>query len=71
LLRFVERACLFGELSYPSQFSKRRDTLRQHVPLCLKGRKSTTHRTLLDELIEMPRIRNAIDPTTRGVVHYS
>jgi putative transposase len=29
--------------------------------LCLKVRKNTTYRTLLDELIEMPRIRRAIN----------
>ena len=47
---------------YSSRFSKRRYTLHQHIVLlCLKVRKNTTYRTLLDELIEMPRIRNAID----------
>jgi len=47
---------------YSSKFSKRRYTLHQHIVLlCLKVRKNTTYRTLLDELIEMPRIRNAID----------
>ncbi len=29
--------------------------------LCLKVRKNTTYRTLLDELIEMPRVRRAIN----------
>jgi IS5 family transposase len=48
---------------YSSRFSKRRYTLHQHIVLpCLKARKNTTYRTLLDELIEMPRIRKAIDP---------
>ncbi len=36
----------------------------QHIVLlCLKIRKNTTYRTLLDELIEMPRIRSAINLT--------
>jgi len=47
---------------YSSKFSKRRYTLHQHIVLlCLKVRKNTTYRTLLDELIEMPRIRSALD----------
>lgn len=47
---------------YSSKFSKRRYTLHQHIVLlCLKVRKNTTYRTLLDELIEMPRIRSTID----------
>jgi IS5 family transposase len=46
---------------YSSKFSKRRYTLHQHIVLlCLKVRKNTTYRMLLDELIEMPRIRSAI-----------
>ncbi|MFC6764711.1 IS5 family transposase [Natrinema soli] len=49
---------------YSSKFSKRRYTLHQHVVLlCLKVRKNTTYRALLDELIEMPRIRRAIGLT--------
>lgn len=36
-------------------------TLRQHVVLlCLKVKKATTYRDLVDELIEMPRIRGAL-----------
>ncbi len=36
--------------------------LRQHVVLlCLKVKKTTTYRDLVDELIEMPRIRDALD----------
>jgi hypothetical protein len=36
--------------------------LHQHIVLlCPKVRKNTTYRTLLDELIEMPQIRSAID----------
>ncbi len=47
---------------YSSKFSKRRYTLHQHIVLlCLKVRNNTTYRTLLDELIEMPRIRRAIN----------
>jgi IS5 family transposase len=65
LLRFVEQAFHLARRSvarYSSKFSKRRYTLHQHVVLlCLKVRKNTTYRTLLDELIEMPRIRSAIE----------
>ncbi len=47
---------------YSSKFSKRRDTLHQYIVLlCLKVRENTTYWTLLDELLEMPRIRSAID----------
>jgi len=65
LLRFVEQAMHLARRAvarYSSKFSKRRYTLHQHIVLlCLKVRKNTTYRTLLDELIEMPRIRSAID----------
>ena len=65
LLRFVEQAFHLAQRAvarYSSKFSKRRYTLHQHIVLlCLKVRKNTTYRTLLDELIEMPRIRNAIN----------
>jgi len=65
LLRFVEQAYHLARRAiarYSSKFSKRRYTLHQHIVLlCLKIRKNTTYRTLLDELIEMPRIRSAID----------
>ena len=65
LLRFVEQAMHLARRAvarYSSKFSKRRYTLHQHIVLlCLKVRKNTTYRTLLDELIEMPRIRKAID----------
>jgi len=64
LLRFVEQAFDLARRTvacYSSKFSKRRYTLHQHIVLlCLKVRKNTTYRTLLDELIEMPRIRSAI-----------
>lgn len=37
-------------------------TLLQHVlVLCLKGKKTTTHRDLLCELIDMPRLRGSFD----------
>jgi IS5 family transposase len=65
LLRFVEQAMHLARRAvarYSSKFSKRRYTLHQHIVLfCLKVRKNTTYRTLIDELNEMPRIRNAID----------
>ena len=67
LLRFVEEAFQLAKRAvarYSLKFSKQRYTLHQHIVLlCLKVRKNTTYRTLLDELIEMPRIRNAINLT--------
>ncbi|MDB2253100.1 IS5 family transposase [Halorubrum ezzemoulense] len=67
LLRFVEEAFQLAQRAvarYSSKFSKRRYTLHQHIVLlCLKVRKDTTYRTLLDELLEMPRIRKAINLT--------
>ena len=67
LLQFVEQAFHLVQRAvsrYSSKYSKQRYTLHQHVVLlCLKVRKNTTYRTLLDELIEMPRIRNAINLT--------
>src|SRR6056297_23069 len=65
LLRFVEQAFHLARRAvarYSSKFSKRRYTLHQHIVLlCLKVRKNTKYRTLLDELIEMPRIRSVLD----------
>ena len=65
LLRFVEQAMHLARRAvarYSSKFSKRRYTLHQHIVLlCLKVRKNTTYRMLLDELIEMPRIRKALN----------
>ncbi len=56
LLRFVEQAYHLARRAlarYSSKFSKRRYTLHQHIVLlCLKVRKNTSYRTLLDELIE-------------------
>ena len=67
LLRFVEQAFHLARrpvAHYSPRFSKRQYMLHQHIALlCLKVRKNTTYRTLLDELIEMPRIRSAIDLT--------
>jgi hypothetical protein len=64
LLQSVEQALHLARRAvarYSSKFSKRRYTLHQHIILlCLKVRKNTTYRTLLDELIEMSRIRDAI-----------
>ena len=40
----------------------KRFSLRQHVVLlCLKVKKTTTDRDLVDELIEMPRVRDALN----------
>ncbi len=65
LLRFVEQALHLARRAvarYSSKFSKQRYILYQHIVLlCLKVRKNTTYRMLLDELIEMPRIRSAIE----------
>lgn len=67
LLPFEEQAFDLARRAvagYSSKFSKRRYTLHQHIVLLyLKARKNTTYRTLLNDLIEMPRIRNAIDLT--------
>jgi IS5 family transposase len=64
ILRFTEKAIRLARRvvsRYSSKFSKHRYTLPQHVVLlCLKVRKNTTYRGLLDELIEMPRIRRAL-----------
>ncbi len=64
LLQFVEQAYHLARRvvpRYSSKFSKRQYTLHQHIVLlCLKVRKNTTDRMLLDELIEMPRVRKAI-----------
>jgi IS5 family transposase len=64
ILRFFEQAIHLARRAvarYSSKFSKRRYRLHQHIVLlCLKVRKNTTYRTLIDEFIEMPRIRSAI-----------
>jgi IS5 family transposase len=65
LLRFVERTFELAQqviARYSSKYSKRRYTRPQHVVLlCLKVKKTTTYRDLVDELIEMPRIRDALN----------
>ena len=65
LLRFVERTFELAQqviARYSSKYSKRRNTRTQHVVLlCLKVKKTTTYRDLVDELIEMPRIRDALN----------
>jgi IS5 family transposase len=65
LLRFVERTFELAQqviARYSSKYSKRRYTRLQHVVLlCLKMKKTTTYRDLVDEFIEMPRIRDALN----------
>ncbi|MFC6952861.1 IS5 family transposase [Halorubellus litoreus] len=65
LLRFVERAMVLARRAvarFSTRYSRKRFTLRQHVVLlCLKVKKTTTYRDLVDELIEMPRIRDALE----------
>jgi hypothetical protein len=65
LLRLGERATHLARRAiarHSSKFSKRRYTLHQHiVPLCLKVRKSTAYRTLLDERTETPRVRSVLN----------
>ena len=65
LLRFVERAVVMARRAvsrFSARYSRKRFTLRQHVVLlCLKVKKTTTYRDLVDELIEMPHIRDALD----------
>ena len=62
--RFTEKAIYLARRAvsrYSSKFSKHRYTLLQHVVLlCPKVRKNTTYRGLLDEIIEMPRIRRVL-----------
>jgi len=64
ILRFAEKVFHLARRAVPrhsSKFSKHRYTLPQHVVLlCLKVRKNTTYRRLLDELIEMPCIRRVL-----------
>ena len=47
---------------FSTRYSRKRFTLRQHVVLlCLKVKKTTRYRDLVDELIEMPRICDALN----------
>lgn len=65
LLQFVERATTLARRTvarFSTRYSRKRFTLRQHVALlCLKVKKTTTYRDLVDELIEMPCIRDALN----------
>ena len=65
LLQFVERAMVLARRAvarFSTRYSRKRFTLRQHVVLlCLTVKKTTTCRDLVDERIEMPRIRDALD----------
>jgi len=60
LLRFVERATMLARRAvarFSTRYSRKRFTLRQHVVLlCLKVKKTTTYRDLVDEPTERPRI---------------
>ncbi len=64
ILRCTEKAIHLAHRAssrYSSKLSKHRYTLPQHVVLlCLKVRKNTTYRGLLDELIEMLRVRRVL-----------
>jgi IS5 family transposase len=47
---------------FSTRYSRKRLTLHQYVVLlCLKVKKTNTYRDLIDELIEMTRIRDALD----------
>ena len=48
-------------VGFSTRYSWKRFTLRQHVVLLYLKVKKTTYRDLVGELIEMPRIREAID----------
>jgi hypothetical protein len=65
LLRFVEQAMTLAHRAvarFSTLCSRKRFTLPPHVVLlCLKVKKTTTSRDLVDEPIEMPRIRDALD----------
>lgn len=57
LPRFVERAVVLARRA-----DSRRFTFRRHaVFLCPKIKETTTFRDPVDELIEMPRIRDSLD----------
>jgi hypothetical protein len=75
ILRVTEKAIRPARRAvsrYSSKRSKRRDTPPRHVvPPCLKVRKNTTCRGLLDELIEMPRVRRVLGRAERPVARHS
>lgn len=64
LLRFVERAVVLAHRAvgrFSTRYSRKRFTLRRHVVLlCPKVKKRSAYRDLGDELIEIPRIRDAL-----------
>lgn len=64
ILEFARKAHELAKQSVPkysSKFSKRTFTLRQHaVIICLKIREDKNYREIVEMLVEMPRIRNAI-----------
>jgi len=62
LLRFVERAVVLARRAVSrlsTRYSPKRFTLRQHVVLLCLYVKTTSYRDLVDELVEMLRIRDA------------
>lgn len=65
LLRFIERAMGLARRAvarFSTRSSRKRFTLCQRVVLfCLELKKATTYRDLVDHLIEMPRVRDAVD----------
>ena len=65
LLRFDERAIVLACRTvsrFSTRHSRERFTPLQHVVLlCRKVKKTTLYGDPVDELIEMPRIRNALD----------
>jgi hypothetical protein len=65
LLRVIEQALVLARRAvarFSTRYSRKRFTLRQHVVLlCLKVKKATIYRDLVDELIEIRRIRDSLD----------
>lgn len=70
-LLFVERATSLARRAvsrFSTRYSPKRFTPRQHVVfLRLKVERTTTYRDLVDELVEMPRTRDALDLGSIGV----
>ncbi|KXB06059.1 transposase [candidate division MSBL1 archaeon SCGC-AAA382A20] len=65
ILKFVQTAYKLAQRTVPeysSKFSKKTFTLQQHaVIICLKIREDKNYREIVEMLVEMPRIRRAID----------
>jgi hypothetical protein len=65
LLQFAERAMVLARRAVArvsTRYSQKRFKLPQHVVLlCLKVKKTTTYRDLVDEFIEIPRVRDALN----------